>query len=97
MIPENEKWQAVVSCDSSFDNRFFYGVRTTGIFCRPSCRSKTPARENITFFSSAASAIDNGFRPCKRCRPDKAIFAPESELVQKTRAFLDESFHQDLT
>jgi AraC family transcriptional regulator of adaptative response / methylphosphotriester-DNA alkyltransferase methyltransferase len=49
-ITDDEKWQAVVSCDRRYDGIFFYGVKTTGIFCKPSCKSKTLVRENVVFF-----------------------------------------------
>ena len=53
---ENEKWEAVVNCDKTFDGQFFYGVKTTGIFCRPSCNSKTPLWENTEFFVEVEKA-----------------------------------------
>lgn len=93
-ISDSEKWQAVVNCDKSFDDLFFYGVKTTGIFCRPSCRAKTPAYNNIGFFDDAKAAIDAGFRPCKRCRPDKAVFQPDLELVKKAKEIFDENYHK---
>lgn len=62
-------YRAVVERDASFDGAFFTGVRTTGIFCRPGCGAKTPKRDNVAFFDSAAKAAREGFRPCKRCRP----------------------------
>lgn len=92
LISDSEKWQAVVNCDKSYDGLFFYGVRSTGIFCRPSCKAKTPFRKNVSFFDNAASAIDEGFRPCKKCRPDKAVFEPDSELVNKAKGVLDSSY-----
>jgi AraC family transcriptional regulator of adaptative response / methylphosphotriester-DNA alkyltransferase methyltransferase len=92
LISDNEKWQAVISCDNCYDGLFFYGVKTTGIFCRPSCRSKTPARENVVFFDNSKVAADEGFRPCKKCRPDKAVFEPDSELVKKAKDILDSNF-----
>lgn len=55
--------------DSSFDGLFFTGVRTTGIFCRPSCRAKTPRRENVRFFPAVQDALVAGYRPCLRCKP----------------------------
>lgn len=90
-ISDNEKWQAVVNCDKSYDGSFFYGVRTTGIFCRPSCRAKTPARANVVYFDKAEDAAEEGFRPCKRCCPDKASFEPDIELANKAKAMLDKS------
>ena len=88
-ISDNEKWQAVENCDKSYDDIFIYGVKTTGIFCRPSCRSKTPVRTNIVFFTNPTNAIEAGFRPCKKCRPDKIVFEPDLELVKK--AVVDKS------
>lgn len=63
------RWQALVERDSSWDGRFFYGVRTTRIFCNPSCPSRIPRRENVSFFDSRKEAEAMGFRPCKRCQP----------------------------
>ena len=95
-ISDNEKWKAVASCDRSYDGIFFYGVKTTGIFCRPSCKSKTPVHGNATFFHSAASAIEAGFRPCKRCCPDKIVFEPDLELMKKTKAILEADYNKQV-
>lgn len=95
-ISDNQKWQAVVSCDKDYDGVFFYGVKTTGIFCRPSCKSKQPVRGNVIFFDDTAAAMENGFRPCKKCRPDKVSFEPESELVKKAKDIIDTAYNQHL-
>jgi len=65
-------WRAVVARDADFDGRFVYAVRSTGIFCRPSCPSRRPRRERVAFFSNAAGAEAAGFRACRRCAPDDA-------------------------
>jgi AraC family transcriptional regulator of adaptative response / DNA-3-methyladenine glycosylase II len=65
-------YRALVTRDSRFDGRLFVGVKTTGIYCRPICPARTPKRENVTFFPSAAAAQEAGFRPCLRCRPESA-------------------------
>src|SRR5436305_4561126 len=65
-------YRAVRSRDSRFDGRFVTAVRTTGIYCRPSCPAQTPRRENVRFFPRPAVAAAAGFRACKRCRPDAA-------------------------
>lgn len=88
-LSTEEKWQAVVHCDSKYDGVFFYGVKSTGIFCRPSCKSKVPMRSNVIFFRQPAAAMELGFRPCKRCCPDQAAFQPEEDLVKKARAIMD--------
>lgn len=67
--PENEMRTAIANRDLSYDNQFFYGVITTGIFCKPSCTSKAAKAENIRFFSTTITAMLDGFRPCKRCNP----------------------------
>ncbi|MFC6704135.1 AlkA N-terminal domain-containing protein [Flexivirga alba] len=68
---------AVRSRDARFDGWFVTGVRTTGIYCRPSCPATPPKARNITFYPSAAAAQANGFRACKRCRPDASPGSPE--------------------
>jgi len=95
-ISDNEKWQAVVSCDGSYDGMFFYGVKTTGIFCRPSCKSKTPVRDNVTFIDNAVKAIEIGFRPCKRCCPDKVVFEPYLELMKKAKDIFDVDYNKQV-
>lgn len=94
-MDDEKKWDAVVKCDSKYDGEFFYGVKTTKIFCRPSCKSKTPLRENIIYFTKQEEAIGNGFRPCKRCRPDLLQYQPIQELVEKAKNIYDENFTDD--
>src|SRR3954451_9072088 len=65
-------YRAVSSRDARFDGRFVTAVRTTGIYCQPSCPAQTPKSENVSFFPHAAAAAAAGFRACKRCRPDAA-------------------------
>ena len=65
-------YRAFRARDARFDGRVFVGVRTTGVYCRPICPARTPRRENMTFFPSAAAAQEAGFRPCLRCRPETA-------------------------
>src|SRR5208282_4949900 len=65
-------FRAVQARDRRFDGRFFTAVTSTGIYCRPICPVRPPKRENMRFFSSAAAAEGEGFRPCLRCRPERA-------------------------
>ena len=65
-------WRACSSRDRRFDGRFFTGVTSTGIYCRPICPARLPARRNVRFYTSAAAAEAAGFRPCRRCRPETA-------------------------
>ena len=62
-------WQAVRANDARFDGAFVLGVKTTGIYCKPSCRARLPKRENVDFYASPAMAEKLGFRACKRCQP----------------------------
>src|SRR5262249_20575284 len=65
-------YRALCLRDVRFDSRFFTGVKTTGIYCRPICPARTPRSENVIFFPTAAAAQEAGFRPCLRCRPETA-------------------------
>lgn len=70
-ITDDDRWQSVVDRDADADGQFVFAVQTTGIFCRPSCRAKHALRKNVTFFADARQALAAGFRPCKRCQPEK--------------------------
>lgn len=72
-ILSDPRWQQVLARDATADGTFFYSVKTTGIYCRPSCGARQPRSENISFHSTAAAAEAAGFRPCKRCRPNQAV------------------------
>lgn len=69
-MDEETRYEAVSSRDARFDGEFFFAVETTGIYCRPSCPAVTPKRKNVRFYPTAAAAQGNGFRACRRCRPD---------------------------
>ena len=86
-MTEATAWEQVLHRDASADERFFYGVTTTGIYCRPSCPSRKPKRDNIAFFSSVEAAERAGFRACQRCRPNRAK-SPNTS-IQRARDFID--------
>lgn len=71
------RWVAVAARDARFDGQFFYSVRTTGVYCRPSCGARPARPENVAFHASADDASRAGFRPCKRCKPDQAPLAEQ--------------------
>lgn len=77
MLDDEQRYQAAAAKDARFDGVFFTAVRTTGIYCRPSCPAITPKRSNVTFYPTAAAAQQAGFRACKRCRPDASPGSPE--------------------
>ena len=74
------RYRAVAGRDARFDGWFFTAVRTTGIYCRPSCPARTPKAANVSFFTSAAGAQAAGYRACRRCRPDAAPGSPEWDV-----------------
>ena len=82
MLSETQCWNAVLARDRSFDGRFFFGVVTTGVYCRPSCPSRHPLRTNVRFFQGPAEAEQAGLRPCKRCRP---LFDPAQAIADLCR------------
>jgi AraC family transcriptional regulator of adaptative response/methylated-DNA-[protein]-cysteine methyltransferase len=67
--PENEMYRALVDRDSGYDGVFIVAVKTTGIFCRPTCPARKPQKDNVEFYRSVGDALSAGYRPCKRCRP----------------------------
>jgi len=69
MLDTERCWQAICERDASFDGRFVFAVRSTGIFCRPSCPARRPRREAVTFHTTADAALAAGFRACRRCSP----------------------------
>jgi len=79
--PDNTLYRALVERDRAFEGIFVAAVRTTGIFCRPTCPARKPNRENVEFFSSAADALAHGYRPCKVCRPMEPAGSPPDWLA----------------
>lgn len=84
----DEAWRAVVARDRTLDGSFVYAVRTTGVYCRPSCPSRRPRREHVAFYASAADAERDGFRACARCGPGSRQGASEA-AVRRALALLD--------
>src|SRR5438046_8852194 len=83
--PPDTMYRALVSRDPSFEGIFYAGVRTTGIFCRPTCSAKKPARENVDFFATPSEALHGGYRPCLRCHPMDPDKRPP-KLIERLRA-----------
>src|SRR6516164_4911224 len=78
-------YRALVNRDPGFEGIFYIGVRTTGIFCRPTCSAKKPARENVDFFATPNEALESGYRPCLRCHPLDSTGRPP-KLIERLRA-----------
>jgi AraC family transcriptional regulator, regulatory protein of adaptative response / methylated-DNA-[protein]-cysteine methyltransferase len=77
MNVKDRRWAAVVARDPKADGKFFYSVKTTGVYCRPSCAARRAKRENVAFHPTTAAAEHAGFRPCKRCRPEQGSLAAQ--------------------
>ena len=86
MLPEDQAWAAVLARDPAADAELVYAVTTTGVFCRPTCPSRRPQRENVVFFADPAAAVTAGYRPCRRCRPQQRH--SDAELVEAVSARL---------
>src|SRR5271154_1333078 len=86
-------YRALTTRDARFDGRLFVGVKTTGIYCRPICPARTPKRENVRFYPTAAAAQSAGFRPCLRCRPetspDLAAWRGASNTVARALSLIE--------
>ena len=91
-MTEQEMWEAVKTDNASYDGIFFYAVKSTGIYCRPSCKSKLPKRENLCYFDTAEQARESGFRPCKRCRSDLLDYQPMRDIACAVKQKIDEAF-----
>jgi len=94
-MEETKYWEAVRDRDEKFDGVFVFAVSSTGIYCRPSCPSRRPRRENVRFFESPMRAEQAGYRACRRCQPDKATpDDPNLPLVQHMCRYLAEPHEQ---
>jgi AraC family transcriptional regulator of adaptative response / DNA-3-methyladenine glycosylase II len=97
-LHDDAAYRALTTHDARFDGRLFVGVTSTGVYCRPVCRVRTPRRENCRFFANAALAESNGFRPCLRCRPEMApglsLTDSSAVLAQQAAQMLDAAAHE---
>ncbi len=98
-LSKDKMWKATISCDPAYDGIFFYAVKTTGIFCRPSCKSRVPNDENVSFFSYAEEAQMAGYRACKRCRPDLSLkkYDPFDFILEDTILLIKNNYDQNMS
>lgn len=89
-------WEAVLARDAQQDGRFVYAVKTTGVYCRPSCASRRALRHNVEFFGTCDTAEGAGYRACKRCQP-RDSFGPSDALVESVRTFIDAHLDDRIT
>lgn len=95
---EEKYWQAVLTRDTRSDGTFVYAVRSTGIYCNPSCSARRPRREQVVFFPQPEAAEQAGFRACKRCRPQEAsVYELQAEMVQHACRYIETHLEGPLT
>ena len=90
-------WDAVLARDSQYNNRFVYAVRSTGVYCRPTCPSRRPKREQVVFFERPEAAEQAGFRPCRRCRPRLSAADPQADLIRRLCRHIEQNAEERLT
>src|SRR5690554_3509006 len=92
----DKQWEAIINNDAYYDQQFYYAVKSTGIFCRPSCKSRPPKRENIHIYLTAEEAMKGSYRPCKRCRPTGERI-PDLEWITIVTAYIDRNYMNQLS
>ncbi len=92
----DERWQAITQNDQSYDAIFIYAVSSTGICCRPSCKSRDPKKENVRIFNNVDDALSKGFRPCKRCKPG-GIRLPDEEWAVQIKEYIKMHYPEPLS
>ena len=90
-----EMWEKIIACDRNYDGLFYTAVKTTKIYCRPSCRSRKPKKVNVEFFATTKEAESRGFRACKRCQPETE-HSPNAEVAQRVVSFLTANHQRKL-
>jgi AraC family transcriptional regulator of adaptative response/methylated-DNA-[protein]-cysteine methyltransferase len=95
---QDAQWQAILRKDASFDGQFVFAVSSTHIYCRPSCPSRRPHRERVSFFQLPAQAEQNGYRACRRCHPREVrLVDPQVEIAERVCRLIEESDGEPVT
>lgn len=96
-LNDEAKWRAVLSRDERFDGAFVFAVRSTGIYCRPSCPARRPARQQVEFFRGSIEAEQSGYRACLRCQPGQTGFSSKTRLVDLACKYIEANLQHKLT
>lgn len=89
------RWRALATRDANANGHFIYSVKSTNIYCRPTCPGRLARRANVGFYSTPFEAEAAGFRACKRCRPNTVLEDPKERAVEKARSLIDEALNKD--
>jgi AraC family transcriptional regulator of adaptative response/methylated-DNA-[protein]-cysteine methyltransferase len=95
-VASDSRWQAVLDRDAGSDGKFVFAVRSTGVYCRPSCPARRPRRENVQFFAAPLEAEQAGFRACLRCRP-RTSGSPRQELIRAVCRYIEQHLDEAVT
>jgi AraC family transcriptional regulator, regulatory protein of adaptative response / methylated-DNA-[protein]-cysteine methyltransferase len=96
-LSESELWDAVRTRDARYSSSFVYAVKSTGIFCRPTCPSRRPRRDLVSYYASAGLAKEAGFRACSRCHPDEVATGSKNKIVEDVCRFINENPSEKLS
>jgi AraC family transcriptional regulator of adaptative response/methylated-DNA-[protein]-cysteine methyltransferase len=96
-VLDDARWQAVLARDGTSDGKFVFAVSSTGVYCRPSCPSRRPRRENVAFFLRPQQAETAGFRECLRCRPKSIAGNPRQELIKSVCRYIEQHLDEPVT
>src|SRR5947207_11164081 len=96
-ITEDARWRAVLARDDASDGKFVFAVSSTGVYCRPSCPSKRPRRENVTFYRLPKEAESAGFRACLRCRPQSVSGNPRHAIAKAICRYIEQRLDEPIT
>lgn len=91
----DEMWDKIMECNRSYDGLFYTAVKTTKIYCRPSCRSRKPKKQNVAFYDSISQCEKAGYRACKRCQPE-IEHCPQINLIRKATSYLVNNHHKKI-
>ncbi len=94
-LTDEERWKAFEARDAGYDGRFVVGVRSTGIYCRPSCPARRPLRQNVVFYPVGEVAARDGYRPCRRCKPEDVL--PQARAVEQASRYIEEHLDRNVT
>ncbi len=96
-LSDDDRWTAVHSRDDRFDGAFVFAVRSTGIYCSPSCPARRPGKQQVVFFPGPIEAEQSGFRPCHRCQPREAGPSPKTKLVDQACRYIEANLQGKLS